>query len=864
MKVLRPFTIIPGDLYVERAADRQLELILEDMGRPGYVLVARQMGKTNLLLHAKRKRENTKEVFTYLDVSNPFPDVRSFFRNIIDLVLETGSCIANAVKLEIINRRTEPQRLAHIEHEWELRQIIKSGIDKLIICLDEIDALTGSDYSDHVFSFIRSIYFSGRSNFPELSKLTYLLSGVAEPADIIKNKDISPFNIGEKIYLDDFSLKETEILAKNANIYLSDESLSRLYHWIQGYPRMTWDVCSKLEELQNNKDEINQTAIDTVVKNLYFTDVENPPIDHIKRIVEESYEIKDALMTVHYGKSKLISDSVRTKLYLAGISCFSAQGDSFKFKNAVLEYSLSEAYLRSLAKHSTHSHLNTAVEKIKSGQIHQGLEELKAININDFDENKFLVDLWCGIGQFELHEYEESIKYFDKIKNLSDTQITHKAIIYTGVAHYRNGNYKKAVETLSNYDNLPQEYRDYAAVWYAQSLIEIQENLTEAESIVKKIIASPSGLLNKQPFLRMPAEALAHCYITRALIYRHRKENQKAKSDLEQAVNYSTYNLRLKIYLLQEEMTNDTARTLWIRKATQIISSSSDFQLEVDGKGTSISAFQLAELLIRNGRPFTNSSAKEFFDTILQPKSSGLSIEELIITIVNYCAFRGHNSISATLLDHYISNHPGEGAFNIDFRQMMSLVIISNTQTTLKHWTSFIKYFGDNKNPYLNEIAALNKIALDSKLAIGSIKISTVLEIINREPADVTRITALQTTSLELLRRYLGIYLSLMKNPTAGDIASAKKLFLDLGNISSFDLPSFPTDYVRLMKEGLTTAMKRNGIKPELHKGYKFGRNEYICVEYNGEQVHGKYKKFEADLLAAKCKFIGMAKYHSK
>jgi len=53
-KILKKYTTIPEHLYVKRAADKQLEEIINDMQRPGYVLVARQMGKTNLLFHAKR------------------------------------------------------------------------------------------------------------------------------------------------------------------------------------------------------------------------------------------------------------------------------------------------------------------------------------------------------------------------------------------------------------------------------------------------------------------------------------------------------------------------------------------------------------------------------------------------------------------------------------------------------------------------------------------------------------------------------------------------------------------------------------------------------------------------------------------
>ena len=58
---LKSYTIVPDSLYVERKADLQLHGIVEAMQRPGYVLVSRQMGKTNLLLRAKRKWENSRD-----------------------------------------------------------------------------------------------------------------------------------------------------------------------------------------------------------------------------------------------------------------------------------------------------------------------------------------------------------------------------------------------------------------------------------------------------------------------------------------------------------------------------------------------------------------------------------------------------------------------------------------------------------------------------------------------------------------------------------------------------------------------------------------------------------------------------------
>lgn len=64
---LKSCTIVPRQFYVERDADRQLKSIIDEMERPGYVLVSRQMGKTNLLLHTKEIFENDREVYVYID-----------------------------------------------------------------------------------------------------------------------------------------------------------------------------------------------------------------------------------------------------------------------------------------------------------------------------------------------------------------------------------------------------------------------------------------------------------------------------------------------------------------------------------------------------------------------------------------------------------------------------------------------------------------------------------------------------------------------------------------------------------------------------------------------------------------------------
>jgi len=145
---LGPTTIIPADLYVERSADRQLRAVIEGMGRPGYVLVARQMGKTNLLLNARRTMENNELAFVYVDLSAQIESIGAYYR----LVLSTAA----HVHPELFASRSFDSSIEYtaIEFEKLLRTILRNTGVRLVLVLDEIDSLRGYSFSDHLFSQI--------------------------------------------------------------------------------------------------------------------------------------------------------------------------------------------------------------------------------------------------------------------------------------------------------------------------------------------------------------------------------------------------------------------------------------------------------------------------------------------------------------------------------------------------------------------------------------------------------------------------------------------------------------------------------------------------------------------------------------
>ena len=407
-KVLKPYTIIPDDLYVRRDADRQLEESIEDMGRPPYVLVARQMGKTNLLLRAKRALPKDGDVFVYIDMSNPFTSSRECLRNIIDRVLETSDQVMEAASYTIAKNR-ELSLPPHTEHGRELRTCLRNISGKLVIILDEIDALTRSSFSDEIFSQIRSVYFE-RVNFEEFNRLTYVLSGVAEPTEIIKNPKISPFNIGQKIFLNDFSYEEYQHFILKAGLSISSEITDHVFEWTKGNPRMTWDVCSAIEEKISDGKQLTTLDVDQIINELYLTYYDRAPVDHIRDLAANDTSIRNAIIEIQYNKGDTLSDTIRRKLYLSGIiSSMSLDGNAV-LKNKIIDKSLSIKWLNEI-------NVETKDYYIQGNNAFDATDFYDAyINYSQYlaKEPKDVPSLFYyrfAISCFRLNKYSDALKY---------------------------------------------------------------------------------------------------------------------------------------------------------------------------------------------------------------------------------------------------------------------------------------------------------------------------------------------------------------------------------------------------------------------------------------------------------------------
>lgn len=860
---LRSYTIVPPELYVQRRADAQLKQIIDDMGRPGYVLVARQMGKTNLLLNAKRS-SGQGDFFVYLDVSNVIPDERGFFRSVIDLAVETaqerGVFVGETIELE----RDESELLPHKEHERELRRVLQSTSGRVVICLDEIDALTKTGYSDNVFSFIRSTYFSGRANFPEFERLTYILSGVAEPGDLIKNKAVSPFNIGEKIYLDDFSFEEVQAFFRQAEIELSLEVVQAVFDWTSGHPRMMWDLVAQLQrDLASSASEV-----ETSVKQLYFSSVDVPPVDHIKALVESSQDIRDALIAIHYKKSEAISGAIRTKLYLAGISEFDPNTRRVTFKNRILELALSEQFILSLER--SQPTYEAAIRSYQAGLFEDALAGFVGFVKSAPEDSRIPIGrYWAGVCCYSLGQYMEALGHLNR---LDDFELPLTAIaarkFFLGMSLLKIGQPREAVPYLKQavaakgISDFPSAHIQ-ASVALADAVIRIgmrpdEQLFTDALSLCQEIVDQAEVVKKTMNDADLFSALQVDAHIALAKAASIRESRERAFELLDQARKHADAGARLRLAMLEHALAANRAESsLLLQKAIAEALNIKVFDQSREEDDTPIvNVLALIRELSKAGREDQLLMVADHFLNHLAASADVYStMDDLVVELYN----GGSRATARRLVDIALKvqstrAEPRHGG-------LLSLAIIIQEADSDRFADEYFACFDERSEVEIDELRFVSAVTLaaishgNAAISLRGLELMRRVESVAQQNSEMHE--ALQAQSVQLLLEYCEVMHALRFGPTPTVATRAGGLIRRLNKVNNFEISLFPTTYPRVMVAELAARIRRlSPSAPIKRAGKKYGRNDIVRVIYGDDERTGKYKHFEKDIKLGLCLIV--------
>lgn len=875
-KTLRSHTIIPSGLYVERSADAQLQRIVLDMGRPGYILVSRQMGKTNLLLNAKRVLGNSVDKFLYLDVSNTFPEIQQFFRNIVDIIVEAYPELISSAGALINTRRAASSLLPpHKEHELELREILRAIEGRLVICLDEIDALTKTKYADQVFSFIRSIYFSGRVNFPEFERLTYVLSGVAEPTELIKNKDVSPFNIGEKIYLDDFSPDEFKTFVKKAGLLFDEVVSERIYYWASGNPRISWDICSTLEDIQISGKDVTPEIVDSTVGEMYLINYDLPPIDHIRTLVEDDSVIRDAIMSIHYHRSESIPDSVRSRLYLAGITRpDTGRNKTVSIRNRILIESLSENWIQDVERRKL-STLELANKKYEQGLFSDALGLYKDyISSTASPKEPDLVLFKIGNCEFNLEQYHEAISSFEKSKFRREQfpslyySIQHRL----GLSHLILGNTEECVGYFRAI--LEQDKNTSPLYFYFDSCLNLstalfsdfERNQDEIFTLNQLVIESEQRIKEVSEPAKEANRILYVAHYNLARACRKQGDFESATKHIENAISLADSRAQVGLLLEWAASTTDIdKKTVLLARCTEDILASKlvicprnkeyplDFTLDICAR--------LVEQLEECGRPALVLLDKLSLHLSDKALSHDADAGEVITKAVYGALTKGNSKAASNLIQRALKL---EDALCMPNRRHLMTLGMLLTPFAEINWLSdaYRREFIEPSDAELVETdlrviwGLAHGYTSVGKIQVAQALVSRVRELLERGAYagvsdDSIKDIAVGTLLLDILQ--LDIQLAQGAGQTA--LSEAERLQRHVEEVNSIELPYFAEDFLSQLKVSISsvvaTLRRATTVKRTVRK---FGRNEIVKVQFkDGTIAVGKYKKFQSKLEAGEC-----------
>jgi WD40 repeat protein len=321
----RSFFTVGGTLpanapsYVERKADTDLFTHLME-GQFCYVLTSRQVGKSSLMVRTAIRLRQAERRVAVLDLTKVGMNL-SAEQWYDGLLVQLGREFDLEDELDDFwtSADAAAQRMGPMQR-WmtALRQVILPSVPgNIVIFLDEIDAVRGLPFAtDEFFAGIRQVY-NNRTADPELNRLTFCLIGVATPADLIRNVSTTPFNIGNRVVLTDFTEQEAEPLIHGLGRepVVGFRLLRRVLWWTNGHPYLTQRLCAAVAadpEVTAPKD------VDRICNDLFLSARARESDDNLlfvrervlrKRGEAELSGLLDLYSLIHRGRQVLADDN---------------------------------------------------------------------------------------------------------------------------------------------------------------------------------------------------------------------------------------------------------------------------------------------------------------------------------------------------------------------------------------------------------------------------------------------------------------------------------------------------------------------------------------------------------------------------
>lgn len=258
--------------YIERTTDAQALNAIREHGVTLTIKGPRQIGKSSLLIRVINTAAKYDKHTLYLDFQmlekSSYQDADIFFRQFAAML---------SYKLGLENRTGEywSQPLSNLMRcsDYVEYYILKTLDRPLLLAMDEVEHIFGSPVQSSFFSMLRA-WHNNRATNPAWKQCDLALVTSTEPYAFIEDLNQSPFNVGVRLSLSDFTLDQVDRLNEMHGSILSGQDAQRLYELTHGHPYLTRRALYLVASYQVAPDYLFAKA----------TDLDGPFGDHLRNL----------------------------------------------------------------------------------------------------------------------------------------------------------------------------------------------------------------------------------------------------------------------------------------------------------------------------------------------------------------------------------------------------------------------------------------------------------------------------------------------------------------------------------------------------------------------------------------------------
>jgi DNA-binding winged helix-turn-helix (wHTH) protein len=222
--------------YLERETDREFRAAVARRDSVVLVKGARQVGKTSLLARSLQQARETgaRVVLTDFQLLNA-----SHLASVETLLRMLAKSLADQLELAVWPDQIWDADLGPSMNftRYVRREVLGASEAPLVWGLDEVDRLFTCAFGSEVFGLFRS-WHNARSLDPQglWPRLTLALAYATEAHLFITDMHQSPFNVGTRLTLEDFTFEQVVELNRRYGAPLSKAEVERFFQLVGGHP----------------------------------------------------------------------------------------------------------------------------------------------------------------------------------------------------------------------------------------------------------------------------------------------------------------------------------------------------------------------------------------------------------------------------------------------------------------------------------------------------------------------------------------------------------------------------------------------------------------------------------------------------